>query len=246
MTALLGVDSDVVAAARDDLAAAFRIAAAHGLNEGIDNHFSLAVPGRDDLFLLNRYGPHWSEMTPDDILVLDLDGTVVDGRGEWETTAFMIHRGCHRARPDARAVFHTHQPYATALAMTVDGLDTRVHQNSTYFHERITRLEFGGLAHDGSEGDRIAGAVTDGAKVVMLDSHGVIAIGTDCADAWFTLYFVERAAQVQVLAASTGSPLIRMRDEVARRTRDQFDADIAMAAPALFAAEKRRIGWHTR
>jgi len=130
--------------------------------------------------------------------------------------------------------------------MTVDGLDTRVHQNSTYFHERIARLEFGGLAHGESEGDRIAGAVTDGARVVMLDSHGVIAIGTDCADAWFTLYFLERAARVQVLAASTGSTLIRMPDDVARRTREQFDADITTAAPALFAAEKRRIGWHVR
>jgi len=243
MTALLGADTDVVAAARSDLAAAFRIAAAHGLNEGIDNHFSLAVPGRDDLFLLNRYGPHWADLGPDDILVLDLDGRVVDGSGHWETTAFMIHRGCHRARPDARAVFHTHQPYATALAMTVGGLDTRVHQNSMYFHERVSRLAFGGLAHGETEGDRIAGAVTAGARVVMLDSHGVIAVGSDCADAWFTLYFLEQAARVQVLAQSTGSELIRVPDDVARRTRDQFDADAASAAPALFAAEKRRIGW---
>jgi len=243
MTALLGVDTDVLAAARSDLATSFRIAAAHGLNEGIDNHFSLAVPGRDDLFLLNRYGPHWAEMGPDDILVLDLDGRIVDGSGHWETTAFMIHRGCHRARRDARAVFHTHQPYATALAMTVGGLDTHVHQNSMYFHDRVSRLEFGGLARGESEGDRIAGAVTAGARVVMLDSHGVIAIGTDCADAWFTLYFLEQAARVQVLAQSTGSELIRVSDDVARRTRDQFDADAASAAPALFAAEKRRIGW---
>ena len=243
MTALLGVDTDILAAARSDLAAAFRIAAAHGLNEGIDNHFSLAVPGRDDLFLLNRYGPHWAEMGPDDILVLDLEGRIVDGSGHWETTAFMIHRGCHRARRDARAVFHTHQPYATALAMTVGGLDTRVHQNSMYFHDRVSRLEFGGLARGESEGDRIAGAVTAGARVVMLDSHGVIAIGTDCADAWFTLYFLEQAARVQVLAQSTGSELIRVSDDVARRTRDQFDADAASAAPSLFAAEKRRIGW---
>jgi len=121
-----GIDDVTVAQAREDLAAAFRIAAAHGLHEGIDNHLSLAVPGRDDLFLLNRYGPHWSEMTADDILTLDFDGNVVEGRGQWEVTAFMIHRSCHRARPDARAVFHTHQPYGTAVALTVDGLDTRI------------------------------------------------------------------------------------------------------------------------
>ena len=87
---------DIVKQAKIDLAACFRAAALHGFNEGIDNHFSLAVPGRDDLFLLNRYGPHWSELCASDILTVDLDGNVVEGSGEWDATAFMIHRGAHR------------------------------------------------------------------------------------------------------------------------------------------------------
>ncbi|MBA2536392.1 MAG: hypothetical protein H0V20_03035, partial [Actinobacteria bacterium] len=53
---------DVVRQAKIDLAAAFRAAVLHGFSEAIDNHFSLAVPGRDDLFLLNRFGPDWSEL----------------------------------------------------------------------------------------------------------------------------------------------------------------------------------------
>ena len=115
---------EVLRQAKIDLAAALRAAALYGFNEGIDNHFSCAVPGRDDLFLLNRYGPHWSELCASDILTVDCDGNVVDGDGEWEMTAFMIHRGAHRARPDARCVLHTHMPYATALSSTEDGFDT--------------------------------------------------------------------------------------------------------------------------
>ena len=130
MSATTSISSDVVLTAKRQLAAAFRAAAHHGFNEGIDNHFSLAVPGHDDLFLLNRYGPHWSEITEHDILTIDFDGRVVDGDGEWETSAFLIHRGCHRARPSARAVFHTHMPYATALSMTVGGFDTKLSQNA--------------------------------------------------------------------------------------------------------------------
>ena len=49
--------TDLVLQAKVALAAAFRAAALHGYNEGIDNHFSYAVPGRDDLFILNPYGP---------------------------------------------------------------------------------------------------------------------------------------------------------------------------------------------
>jgi ribulose-5-phosphate 4-epimerase/fuculose-1-phosphate aldolase len=231
---------EAVARAKDDLVTAFRVAAMHGLNEGIDNHFSLAVPGRDHLFLLNRYGPHWSEMTVEDILTVDLDGTVVEGSGRWDVTAFMIHRSSHRARRDARAVLHTHMPYATAVALTVDGLDTRLSQNAAYFHGRIARLPYGGLADGEAEGDRIASAVTGGVTVVLLDNHGVLVIGADVADAWHKLYFLEQAARVQVLAQSTGRELVRMPEHVAVHTASQWAADTAAPA-ALFAAERRQL-----
>ena len=241
MTALLdAVTHEAIARAKDDLATAFRVAAMHGYNEGIDNHFSLAVPGRNDLFLLNRYGPHWSEMTVDDILTVDLSGSVVDGSGHWEVTAFMIHRGCHRAHPDARAVFHTHQPYATAVAITSGGLDTRLSQNATLFHDRVSRVDYEGLADGEAEGDRIAAGVRDGAIAVLLDNHGVITVGIDVPEAWHRPYFLEQAARVQVLAQSTGGELIRMREEVARRTATQWDYE-PQAARALFDAERRRL-----
>lgn len=242
MTDMISASPDVIARAKSDLAAAFRAAAMYGYNEGIDNHFSLAVPGSDELFLLNRYGPHWSEMTAADILTVDLDGNVVDGEGEWEVTAFMIHRGCHQARPDARAVFHTHMPYATAVAMTVGGLDTMISQNSMYFHGRTASLPYGGQAEDASEGHRIGAAVTAGATVVMLESHGVLVIGSDVADAWHKLYFLEQACRVQVLAQSTGREIIHVPPSVADHTAKQWLRE-QLNAPHLFAAVKRQLGW---
>jgi len=78
---------DVLRQARIDLAAALRAAALYGFNEGIDNHFSYAVPGRDDLFLLNPYGPDWSELRASDLIAVDSQGAVVDGDGGWEITS---------------------------------------------------------------------------------------------------------------------------------------------------------------
>ncbi|MEA3184712.1 MAG: hypothetical protein QOJ74_1189 [Ilumatobacteraceae bacterium] len=222
MSATTSISSDVVIGAKRELAAAFRAAAHHGFNESIDNHFSLAVPGSDDLFLLNRYGPHWSEITEHDILTIDFDGHVVDGEGEWETSAFLIHRGCHQARPSARAVFHTHMPYATALSMTVGGFDTKLSQNSMLFHGRVARLPYGGLVDAAEEGCRFGEVIGDEITVVVLDNHGVMVIGTDVADAWNKLYFFERASQMQVLAQSTGQPLIRVSDAVAEHTAAQW------------------------
>ena len=226
--------------AKVDLAAALRAAALHGYNEGIDNHFSLAVPGRDDLFLLNRFGPHWSELRASDLLTIDLEGNVVDGEGEWETTAFMIHRGVHQARPSARCVLHTHMPYATAVTLTAGGFETAVSQNAMYFHGRTARLPYGGLADGAEEGTRIGTAVGEEATVVFLENHGVLVIGDSVADAWHKLYFLERACQLQVLAQSTGQPLVQIAPDVAERTAARW-AEPSDIADLLFDAEKRRL-----
>jgi len=242
MSATSSISTDVVVEAKRELAAAFRAAAFYGYNEGIDNHLSLAVPGHDDLFLLNRYGPHWSEITPADILLIDLEGSVVDGDGDWEVTAFIIHRAVHRARPTARCVLHTHMPYATAVAMTDAGLDTRASQNAMYFHGSVVRVPFGGLADGAEEGDRLAGAIRDGATVALLDNHGVLVTGRTPADAWHKLYMLERACQTDVLATSTGRTLIRVPDDVAAHTAAQWEREAAGgAADAVFAAERRLL-----
>jgi ribulose-5-phosphate 4-epimerase/fuculose-1-phosphate aldolase len=225
--------------ARVELAAALRAAALYGFNEGIDNHFSLAVPGSGDCFLLNPYGPHWSELRASDLLTISLGGERLAGDGELDVTAFTIHLGAHRARPDAHCVLHTHMPYATALAMTEGGLDTRASQNAMYFHGRIARLAYGGLAEAEEEGARIARALSDGVTVLLMDNHGVLVVGDSVADAWHQLYFLERACQVQVLAQSTGSPLLRVPEEVARHTAAQFRGVGGQAE--LFAAVRREL-----
>ena len=240
MSATSSISPDVAVSAKRELAAAFRAAAFHGFNEGIDNHFSLAVPGHDDLFLLNRYGPHWSEISELDILTIDLDGRVVDGEGEWETSAFLIHRGCHQARPSARAVFHTHMPYATALSLTVGGFDSKLSQNAMLFHQRVATLAYGGLVDAAEEGSRFGEVIGDDITVVMLANHGVMVIGVDVADAWQKLYFFERACQVQVLAQSTGQPLIRVSDAIAEHTAMQWLKEAPKAA-TQFAAVQRIV-----
>ena len=225
--------------ARVELAAALRAAALYGFNEGIDNHFSLVAPGRGDAFLLNPYGPHWSEMRAGDLLTIGLGGERLAGEGELDTTAFTIHLGAHRARPDAACVLHTHMPYATALSMTAGGLDTRASQNAMYFHGRIARLPYGGLSDGEEEGARIATALGEGVTVVLLDNHGVLVVGDSVADAWHQLYFLERACQVQVLAQSCGAPLLQVPEEVAQHTAGQFRR--AGGQPELFAAVRREL-----
>jgi ribulose-5-phosphate 4-epimerase/fuculose-1-phosphate aldolase len=74
----------------------------------------------------------------------------------------------------------------------------------------------------------------------MLENHGVLVIGDGVADAWHKLYFLERACETQVLAQSTGQPLVQVPEEIARRAAAQWAAP-SDSAELLLAAEKRRL-----
>ena len=85
--------------ARVDLAAAYNLCDKLGLNEGICNHLSALVPGTTDHFLVIRYGLLWSEVTPDNLVVVDASGAIVEGEGPVEVTALRIHAAVHQADP---------------------------------------------------------------------------------------------------------------------------------------------------
>ena len=235
------LDRDAVWQARVDLAACFRQAARLGLHEGICNHFSAMVPGRDDLFLVNPYGWAFAEMTASRLLTCDFAGRVVEGQGVPETTAFHIHARLHLRLPRARAAFHTHMPNATALAMAEGPPLAWAGQTALKFHGRLVVDEdYNGLAHDTAEGDRIAASMGE-AEVVFLRNHGVIVVGPSIAAAWDDLYYLERACEAQVLAESTGRRLVPIDPEVASRTAAQMRQGDGEAARLHLASIRRLL-----
>lgn len=234
--------NDALQEARADLAAALRLAARFGLNEGICNHFSYAVADDGGRFLLNPYGLHWSMVRASDLLLVDAESRVVDGAQDGlEATAFAIHGAIHRRRPRARCVLHTHMPYATALACLADGRLQPLHQNALRFQGRVAYdSEFNGLAENAAEGERIAAAL-GGADVLFLANHGVVVTGESIARAFDDLYYLERACQVQVLAMSTGRPLKLVGDNVAAATFAEWPDKGGSYAAAHFEALKRLL-----
>jgi ribulose-5-phosphate 4-epimerase/fuculose-1-phosphate aldolase len=224
------LDAPGLRQARVDLAACFRMASRLGMHEGICNHLSAMVPGRDDLFLVNPYGLAFSEVTASSLLVCDFDGHVVAGEGQPEATAFYIHARLHKRHPRAQAAFHTHMPNATALAMLEGPPLAWAGQTALKFYGRTAVDEdYNGLALDEREGDRIAAAMGE-ADIVFMKNHGVMVVGPSIAEAWDDLYYLERAAEAQRLALSTGRPLKPVSAEIAERTyRQMRDGDAESA-----------------
>ncbi|MGE8639094.1 MAG: aldolase [Achromobacter sp.] len=232
--------AEPVAALRADLALALRAAAAHGLGEGVCNHFSVALPGDPDHFLLNPRGLMWNEVQAEDIVLIDAHGNKLAGRHEVEPTAMFIHAAIHRIAGKA-CVLHTHMPYATALTLTSDrGLDTTLSQNAMRFHGRLAIDEhYNGLALDVSEGERIAHAM-QGADIVFLGNHGVVVCGERLDYAYDDLFFLERACTAQVLAQSTGRPLKPVDTAIASKVAAQIQSE-RLQSELFFAALRRQL-----
>lgn len=216
--------ADAEHSARIDLAACYRLADRFGLNEGIDNHLTLLMPGHTDRFLLAPFGMHWSEVKASDFLVVDFKGKVLSGQGAVEDTALYIHQPVHRLSPQGRCVLHTHMPYATALCMLQNPrLEMAVQSALGFYNDVAYDPGYNGLAFDETEGERLARALGD-KSVLMMGNHGVLVVGKTIPQAFERLYFLERAAQAQVLALSTGRPLQVIPEAIIKMTVAQFSA----------------------
>jgi ribulose-5-phosphate 4-epimerase/fuculose-1-phosphate aldolase len=223
---------------RRDLAAAFRAAVRFGMHEGVCNHFSLAVEA-NGTFLLNPHGVHFSRLRASNLVLIDADGRSLGG-DQAIHTAFYIHARIHLASPAARCVLHAHPPYATTIACLEGGRLRPCHQNALRFVNRVAYYDdYGGLVLDAAEGDRIAASLAD-KSVLFLKNHGVIVAGPTVADALDDLYYLERAAEVQVKALSTGQPLALVPDDVAAEAARQF-AKLNPINAALHFDEIKRI-----
>ena len=232
--------------ARIDLACALRWAVRYGLHEGVDNHFSMAVPDADGVvrgnrFLINPHGWHWSEVTATSLVLCDAKGQVLEGENTVEDTAFYIHSRIHLGVPSATVVLHTHMPHATALTCLAGGRLKMCEQNALMFHERIAYDdEYHGLALDSDEGDRLVRALGN-RSVMFMASHGILVTGSSVAEAFTDLYYLERAAMFQVLARSTGGTLRDIDDIVVNRTAEQMTTELPKLADRHFTALRRML-----
>jgi ribulose-5-phosphate 4-epimerase/fuculose-1-phosphate aldolase len=208
--------------ARVDLAAAHRLAVMHGFHEGIFNHLTLRVPGCDDRYYQIPFGLHWSEVRASCFMEVGYDGTLLAGEGEIEQSCYCIHAPLHRLLPGGAAVLHTHMPYASALTRLEDQRILPIGQTELGVMMDTAYDDcYAGPAFDPAEGERLAGVIGD-KTVLMMANHGVAVVGETVAEAYDRLYYVERVAQVQLYAMSSGRQLKFLPQEVIDATINAY------------------------
>jgi ribulose-5-phosphate 4-epimerase/fuculose-1-phosphate aldolase len=216
--------ADPVREAKIHLAAAHRLAVLDELEEGIDNHFTVTVPGSNDRYLILPFGLHWSEAKASDMIVFDESGRTLEGEGVVELSAQCIHAPIHRLC-GARVVMHTHQTWAVALNMLKENRLLPASQTAAFFHGHVAYDDtYPGTADFLEEGERLARLIGD-RQVLFMKNHGVLVVGETVAQAYRRLYKLERVCRAQVLAMGTGKALEVLSDEVVAQVQSPPEND---------------------
>lgn len=209
--------------ARVDLAACYRLAAQRGWGDLIYTHISLRLPGREDAILINPFGATFGEIKASSLLLIDLDGRVIDGTDRIANPGgFAIHGAVHRARTDAHCVIHLHTNAGIAVSALEHGL-LPLSQHAMRFWRDIAYHDYQGLAFDAAEQASLV-AELGLHRAMILRNHGTLTCGRTAAEAFVLMDTLEKACRIQLQAMAAGA--VRMPPEdVLERTHAQLIAD---------------------
>lgn len=218
------------AAIRIDLAAAYRLVALFGWDDLVFTHISARIPGPEHHFLINPYGWMFEEITASSLVKVDLHGDVVGEGGAMVNPAgFTIHSAVHDARPDAGCVMHLHTVAGTAVSSQEEGL-LPLNQTAMLLNGKLAYHDFEGVALNHDERPRLVADLGD-KSAMILRNHGTLVTGRSVAEAFTTMYFLERACQMQVAAQAGGS--LRIPQDPVQDVVEQQSRGLGMVADTL-------------
>jgi ribulose-5-phosphate 4-epimerase/fuculose-1-phosphate aldolase len=209
--------------ARVDLAAAYRLVAHYGWDDLIFTHLSARVPGPEHHFLINPYGMMFDEITASSLVKINLQGEIVSPSPYFINPAgFTIHSAVHAAREDALCVIHLHTLNGIAVSTQKDGL-LPISQQSLFALSSLAYHDYEGLALNEEEKSRLVADLGDKCNMI-LRSHGLLTVGKTAAEAFLSMYILESACRIQILAQSGGATLVPVPEPILASVAAQLGA----------------------
>jgi ribulose-5-phosphate 4-epimerase/fuculose-1-phosphate aldolase len=207
------------------LAAGFRLFSRFGFDEGVAGHITARDPELTDHFWVNPFAMHFGHIKVSDLLLVNDQGEVVEGRHPVNTAAFAIHSQVHAARPDVVSAAHSHSVYGKTWSAMGKQLDPLTQDSCAFYKDHELFDDFTGVVLDVEEGKRIAHALAD-AKAVILRNHGLLTVGQTVDEAVWWFITMERTCQVQLMAEAAGTPVL-IDEEQATITAKQVGHPLA-------------------
>jgi len=209
--------------ARVNLAAAYRLVAHFGWDDLIFTHLSARVPGPEHHFLINPYGMMFEEITASSLVKINLAGEIVLSSPYFINPAgFTIHSAVHAAREDALCVIHLHTDYGIAVSTQADGL-LPISQQAMFALSSLSYHDYEGLALNEDEKSRLVADLGSNNNMI-LRNHGLLTIGKTAAEAFLSMYMLERACHIQILSQAGSSRLLPIGEPILKSVAGQLGA----------------------
>lgn len=196
---------------REDVVKYCQMLITHGLTKGTGGNISI-LNREEGLFAISPSGIDYFETEPEDIVVMNLKGEIVDGDRK-PSSEHELHRVFYTDRDDIAAVVHTHSVYSTVLATLREGLpassylvafsgyDVRCAEYASYGSVELAKNTFEAMKER---------------NAAFMANHGLIAGGSDILNAFNIVEQIEQCAEVYVKARSIGTPVLLDHDEMTR------------------------------
>lgn len=173
-----------------------------GMVTGTWGNVSVRTDNRE-LMLITPSGMDYSLLEPQDMVLLDFNGKVVEGAYH-PSVETPMHLSIYRQRPDVNAVVHVHSPYALAFAVARRNIPVILEETAQIVGHEI---ESAAYAHCGTQAlaDNVIQALGTDRKAVLLANHGLVTVGQDVDEALQVCYIVEKTAMIALRASILGS-----------------------------------------
>ncbi len=209
MTGLSPEVQVAVARVRDEIAALHEELVRYELIVWTGGNVSGRVPGAD-LFVIKPSGVSYDELSPENMILCDLDGNVIPNTPGWErspSSDTAAHAYVYRNMPEVGGVVHTHSTYATAWATRGEAVPCVITAMADEFGGEIPVGPFA-IIGDDSIGRGIVETLTGHrSRAVLMQNHGPFTIGTDARDAVKAAVMVEDVARTVHIARQLGEPI---------------------------------------
>lgn len=220
---------------KESLINAGRILAREDQGDFIFGHVTARLPDDDTQFLMKPHNFGLEEITPENLITVNLEGEKVAGESRIHIEVF-IHSEILRVRPDIGAVVHTHAPYAVAFSALDRPLQGIGHEGS-YFYDGIPVFsETADLIIDQTRGKAVARAIADSNALIMRN-HGIVTAGRTIEEATVLALYLERACKAQLTVEACGGAVhvCSHEDAVAKAGR------VLPQSPRVFDYLVRRV-----
>lgn len=198
---------------KQDLAYAYQILSYLKLDDHTYTHLSARS---ERGFYIYPFGLLFSEVTPENLLEVSLDGEVLTGcEYQYNKTGYIIHGEIYKERSDINAIFHIHTPEIVAVSAHKNGM-MPVSQWALHFYDRIAYHHYDSLALNAHQGQKLTDDLKD-YFVMLMRNHGSITCGRTIQEALFYTYHLQQACKTQCMIQDT-SDVIMPSSEISKKT----------------------------